>query len=65
MLLFQFILHFTSMLMAIGIMWVLLSVVVNAMRVKGLHLLERFTYISWIPPKGGSLLDIDIEKDEM
>lgn len=51
--------------MIVGVAWVVLSLGVNIMRVKGLHLLDKWTYISWIPPRGQSLLDIDIKKDEM
>lgn len=51
--------------MIVGAAWVVLSLGVNIMRVKGLHLLDKWTYISWIPPQGQSLLDIDIKKDEM
>ena len=50
--------------MMVGVVWVVLSLGLNIMRVKGLHLLDEFTYINWIPPRGQSLVDIDVEEDE-
>ena len=54
----------TSILMMVGVAWVVLSLGVNIMRVKRLHLLDEYTYINWIPPRGQSLVNIDVKEDE-
>ena len=50
--------------MIVGVAWIVLSLGVNIMRVKGLHLLDDSTYINWIPPQGHSLVNTDVNQGE-